>query len=98
MANPHGDREEPTPKLVSADDDDDYVDPEIDALGRYLGFEGLPGMGYCPDFYILLRACDRLHCKPWELLEQSIYWQDVALKAISGEREGQKIKAQRGVI
>jgi hypothetical protein len=52
-------------------------------------------MGYVPDWYYLVRACDRLHCKPWELLEQSIYWQDIALKAISAEVEAENIKAQR---
>lgn len=95
MADTHGDYQGFTPKLVSAsDDDEDAVDPEIVALGRYIGFDGL--MGYCPDWYLAVRASDRLHCKPWELIEQSIYWQDVGLKAISGEIEGAKIKAQRG--
>ena len=81
------------PKLTSAEDDDDVVDPEIIALGRYLGWDGL--MGYVPDWFLVLRACDRLHCKPWELLEQSIYWQDIALKAITAENEAAKIRQQR---
>jgi len=52
-------------------------------------------MGYVPDWYYLIRAADRLHCTPWELLEQSIYWQDIAVKAISAENRGVDIKAQR---
>lgn len=52
-------------------------------------------MGYVPDWYYLIRAADRLHCTPWQLLEQSIYWRDIALKAISAEIEAEKIKAQR---
>jgi hypothetical protein len=51
-------------------------------------------VGYVPDWYYLLRAADRLHCTPWELLEQSIYWQDTALKAISAEIAGEQIRAQ----
>ena len=52
-------------------------------------------MGEVPEWYYLLRACDRLHCQPWELVQQSIYWQDIALKALSAEVEGEKIREQR---
>ena len=97
MADTHGNREVPAPKLVSADDDDDErPDPEIVALGRYLGWGGI--MGYVPDWYYLILAADRLHCTPWELLEQSIYWRDTALKAISAEVEAKNIKKQRGIL
>lgn len=24
-------------------------------------------MGYIPDWYLIMRSADRLHCKPWEL-------------------------------
>lgn len=71
----------------------DSADPEITALGRYIGMDGL--MGHCPDWYYLLRAADRLHCPPWQLLEQSVYWQDIAIKAISAENRGADIKRQR---
>jgi hypothetical protein len=71
---------------------DGRTDPEITALGRYLGMDGK--VGYVPDWYYLVRAADRLHCTPWELLEQSIYWQDIALKAISAEVAGEQIRAQ----
>jgi hypothetical protein len=51
-------------------------------------------MGYCTDWYRLLCLADRLHCAPWELLEQSIYWRTIAAKAITAENQAMKIKEQ----
>jgi hypothetical protein len=53
-------------------------------------------VGYCPEWYYVLRAADRLHCTPWELLDQSIYWLDVGLNAIAAENRGADIRQQRG--
>lgn len=59
------------------------MDPEIVNLGRYIAMGGK--VGYLPDWYAPILAADRLHCPPWELLEQSIYWQDIAMKARAAE-------------
>jgi hypothetical protein len=88
VANAYGDHQGLAPKLVGADGDD----PEIVALGRYLGMDGK--MGYVPDWYYLLRASDRLHAPAWDVLEHSIWYQDIALKAIAAENAGENIKAQ----
>jgi hypothetical protein len=48
-----------------------------------------------PDWYPLLVAADRLHCKPWELLgleEISVWWTDIALKAITAEGRAQELR------
>lgn len=52
-------------------------------------------MGYVPDWYYLVRAADRLHAPVWDVIEHSIWYQDIALKAISAEIEGEKIRHQR---
>ncbi len=53
-------------------------------------------MGECPDWYPIIQAAKYLNCKPWELMEVSIYWQDKAIICISAENEAQKIISKRG--
>lgn len=57
-----------------------------------LGALGMAGMhletARCPWWYPLLLEADRLHCPPWTLLglsEISVFWRDVAHKAIAAE-------------
>jgi len=53
-------------------------------------------MGECPDWYAVIQAVNYLGCKPWELMEAPIYWQDKAIICISAENEAQKIISKRG--
>jgi hypothetical protein len=57
-------------------------------LGRYLATEGL--MGEPPDWYALIQAAKYLGVAPWELMDQSIFWTDKALIAMSAEHSAQK--------
>jgi hypothetical protein len=41
-----------------------------------------------------MRAADRLHCTPWELLKQGRFWQEAALAAISAEN-GAAVERQK---
>jgi len=43
-----------------------------------------------PDWYPLLKAAKYLGVAPWELAEQSIWWRDIALKAMSAEARFQE--------
>jgi hypothetical protein len=52
-------------------------------------------MGQCTDYYALAQAARYWQCPPWELAQQSVYWQDIAHKCMTAEADGQKIKAQR---
>ncbi len=49
-------------------------------------------MGAVPDWLPLLVAAEELHCAPWELLEQSIFWQRVAHIKRSASIQAQEIK------
>lgn len=52
-------------------------------------------MGDCPDWYATIQAAKYLNCAPWELIEQSIYWQDKAFVGMDGESQAQDtLKAQ----
>jgi len=52
---------------------------------------GLPSETYtCPDWYLTIQAAKYLECRPWELLEQSIYWKEKALKAMEAEAGANK--------
>jgi hypothetical protein len=64
------------------------IDPDIVNLSRYIVLSaqgGSTGSYTCPPEYALFKAAKECNCKPWELLEQSIWWRDWALKIISAE-------------
>lgn len=46
---------------------------------------------YCPKWYAVIQAAKYLGVAPWELLEQSIYWEDKAFIAMTAEQEARKI-------
>lgn len=47
-------------------------------------------VGECPDWYVLIQAAKYLGVPPWELMEQSIWWRDKALIAMSAEAQAQE--------
>lgn len=49
---------------------------------------------WCPDWYALIQASKYLNCKPWELMEVSIFWKHVALKSMTAEYEAKQILDQ----
>lgn len=53
-------------------------------------------MGECPEWYALIQAAKYLGVPPWELMEQSVWWQDKALIAMTAENEAQKILNEKG--
>lgn len=53
-------------------------------------------MGECPDDYALIKAANYLNCKPWELMEQSMWWRIRALKFMTAEAEAAEIRQRRG--
>lgn len=62
------------------------------ALRRYLVLEEETETAWCPNWYPTIQAAKYLGCKPWELLEQSVWWRDKALIAMTAEQQAQKIK------
>lgn len=48
----------------------------------------------CPDWYGLIQAAKYLNVAPWQLLEQSVYWRDKAIIAMSAEHDAQDILNQ----
>jgi len=63
-------------------------------LRRYLATDGK--MGAYPDYYPIMQAAKYIGCPPWELLEQSAWWQDKALICMTAENEAQEIISKRG--
>ena len=61
-------------------------------LRRYLATEGKNDAWICPDWYMLMQAAKYLNVAPWVLMEQSIYWRDKALKAMTAEYQAQESK------
>jgi len=61
-------------------------------LRRYIATDG--NMGVCPDWYALFVAADTLHVPPWELLEQSIWWQRKAIILNAASHQGRAMKEQ----
>lgn len=53
-------------------------------------------MGACPEDYNVVKAAQYLGCKPWELMEQPIWWRDRAIKFMNAETQARKIKEQHG--
>jgi len=52
-------------------------------------------MAWCPDWYAVMQAAKYLGVAPWELMEQSIWWQDKALIAMAAEHQARKILERR---
>ena len=48
-------------------------------------------MGKCPEDYILVKAAQWLGVAPWDLMEQSIWWQERIIMFMNAEAEAQKI-------
>lgn len=46
---------------------------------------------WMPDWYPLVQAAKYLGVAPWDLLEQSAWWRDRALIAMSAERQAKQI-------
>jgi hypothetical protein len=42
-----------------------------------------------------LVAAKECNCTPWELLEQSVFWQDVAIKKVSAEASARETLKNR---
>lgn len=63
-------------------------------MRRYLATDG--EYGAIPDWYLTLRACDRLNCTPWELrqMPDGEYWQSRALMADRAEDGARKTREQ----
>jgi len=61
-------------------------------LSRWIGMSGK--FGKCPEDYNLFKAAQWLGVAPWELLEQSIWWKERAIKFMNAEVDGEKIKEQ----
>jgi hypothetical protein len=52
-------------------------------------------MGAPPEDYVRFQIAKYCNCKPWELPEIPLWWQQKALEYMNGEAEGQKILADR---
>lgn len=57
-------------------------------------------MGACPGWYLLLRAADRLHSPPWELLDPDdtaprTLWVELANGATGAENHARSMAALR---
>ncbi len=59
--------------------------------------EGKTDTWACPDWYPLIAAARYLGVAPWELMEQSIWWQEKALIAQSAEAGALKIRKEHGL-
>lgn len=51
-------------------------------------------MGYCPDWYRLGQVAKYWNVPPWEMIKQSIFWENKALIAMNAEAQAQVIKSQ----
>jgi len=65
-------------------------------LRRYLATNGLTDTWKCPDWYPVVQAAKYLGVAPWELMQQSIYWRDKALIAMTAEYQAQEIINNQG--
>jgi len=65
------------------------------ALRRFLVLETETDTAWCPDYYRLIKGAKYLGVKPWELLEQPIWWLDVAIKCMTAEAGAEKILNRR---
>ena len=66
------------------------------ALRRWLVLGEETETAWCPEWYPLFLAADRCHAKPWEMVEQSVWWSDKALTALSAENWARDYLQSRG--
>lgn len=52
-------------------------------------------MGYCPDWYVTMRAARYIGCNPWELIDQPRCWTEWALAAETAETEAKQRAEKR---
>lgn len=65
------------------------------ALRRFLVLHEETDTAWCPWWYPIIKAAQYLGTTPWDLLEnRSIFWRDVAIKAMSAETGAKKILDQ----
>ena len=64
-------------------------------MGRFLDLGEETATAWYPWWFPLLIAAKECNCKPWELMEQPVFWRDVALKKIAAENRAQKARAMR---
>ncbi len=48
----------------------------------------------CPDFYGVVSSARYYNTTPWDMLEQSTYWQEIAVISSKGEASAQKVIAE----
>ena len=58
-------------------------------MRRWLATDGK--LGECPGDYALFKAAQYCNAKPWEMVEQSLWWTYKALDYMSAEAEAQEI-------
>lgn len=58
-------------------------------MRRWIATEGK--YGEPPEDWALFKAAKYCNCKPWELLEQPVWWKLTALNYMSAEAEGQEM-------
>jgi hypothetical protein len=51
-------------------------------------------MGACPEDYTLVKAAQYYGVAPWELMEQSFWWQERAIMFMNAESAAAKILEQ----
>jgi hypothetical protein len=51
-------------------------------------------MGACPEDYNVVQTARYLGVAPWELMQQSIWWQERAILFMNAETQAAKIKEQ----
>lgn len=54
-------------------------------------------MAHCPDWYATIQAAKYLGVPPWELIRESIFWRDKALKAMGAEKGARKVLQEHGL-
>jgi hypothetical protein len=64
-------------------------------LRRFLILGEETELARCPDWYPVFKAAQFCNCKPWELVKESVFWKDKALKALTAEAEAQEFLSNR---
>jgi hypothetical protein len=47
-------------------------------------------LGDYPDWYLIIQAAKYLGVPPWELMKQSVFWRNAALKCMQAEYSARK--------
>lgn len=72
------------------------VETELLNLRRYLVLQGETDTWECPEWYPLIQSAKYLGVPPWELMEESLYWKERALVAMTAEAQAQEIINNKG--